>query len=555
MRDNETPPHQRRMYTRFGLWTDPAIFFVSAGVVIGFVIFAILFTDQLDRGATAAKDWVVTNLSWFFIFSVTAMLVFLIWIALSKYGNVRLGAQDSKPEYSNLSWFAMLFAAGIGTVLMFWGVAEPISHFGDPPREGVEPKSVEAADDAMAFALYHLGLHTWAIFCLPALAFAYFIYRRGLPMRMSSAFHPLIGDRIYGPIGKAIDIVAVIGTLFGVATSIGLGTLQINSGLNYLSDSIPIGKTQQVIIIAVVTLIATGSIVAGMDKGVKRLSNLNIGMAVGLMIFVFLAGSTLFLARGIFQTFGTYLTEIIPLAFWNDTYADLLENRSWGWQGDWTVFYWAWTITWAPFVGIFVARISRGRTIREFVLGVLVAPTAFTVVWFSIFGLSAFDIEINGSGGLVAEMDTESGGRGAPYALFTFLQEFPLPTLMVALAVLIVVIFFTTSSDSASLVVDMLCTGEQEKKSPVRQRVFWAILEGVVGATLLVATVGASGLAALQQTITIAGLPFHVLTFFMMWALVRALRRDVEVLEVRPRATTAGPSDAKPSADEPHDSR
>ncbi|MFC4372668.1 BCCT family transporter [Nocardia halotolerans] len=531
----DPPKRRQHVYTGFGLRTDPYIFFISAGLVALFVFTAIVFTKPLNDGSKAAKDWIVTNLSWFFIFSVTGMLLFLIWIALSKYGNVRLGAQDSKPEYSNLSWFGMLFAAGIGTVLMFWGVAEPISHFGNPPREGVEPESVAAADDAMAFSLYHLGLHTWAIFCLPALAFAYFIYRRGLPMRMSSAFHPLLGDRIYGPIGKAIDILAVLGTLFGVATSIGLGTLQINSGLNYLSDSIPVGKGTQITIIAVVTAIATLSVAVGLDKGIKRLSNLNIMMAIALLIFVFVAGSSLFLARGIFETFGNYLGELVGLSFWNDSYANLLENRSWGWQGDWTVFYWAWTITWAPFVGIFVARISKGRTIRDFVLGVLAAPTAFTIVWFSIFGLSAIDIEINGGGGLVEEMDTAGGGGGAPFALFTFLENFPLTTLMVAFSVLIVVIFFTTSSDSASLVVDMLCSGEQETGSPTRQRVFWAITEGVVGGTLLAATTGSTGLEALREVITVAGLPFHILAFFMMWSLVRALREDVEVLTVTPR--------------------
>ncbi|MFP8906012.1 BCCT family transporter [Streptomyces atacamensis] len=508
-----------------GLRTDPVIFFTSAGLTVLFVVAAVSLTEQVDRIFAAASDWLLTNLGWFYILGVTTFLVYLFWIAVSRYGHIRLGAQDDRPEYSRRTWFAMLFAAGIGTILMFWGVAEPISHFAEPPQQGVEPQSTEAARMAMAYSLYHFGLHTWSIFCLPSLTFAYFVYVRGMPFRVSSVLYPLLGDRVYGTAGRIVDIAAVMGTLFGVAVSIGLGTMQINSGLARLFG-LPENSLVQVLLITVITAIATTSVVYGLDKGIRRLSNINIVMAIGLMLFVFATGATLFLAKGIIENVGVYLSSLVSLAFWNDTFADT------GWQGTWTVFYWAWTITWSPFVGIFIARISKGRTIREFVLGVLALPTAFTIVWFSVFGMSAVDIELNGPGGLVREV-VEQGD--IPGALFTFLENYPLTTLASALSVLIVVIFFTTSSDSASLVVDMLSAGQREEGGPTRQRVFWAITEGVVAGTLIAAT-GKSGLDALAEVITVLGLPFFVLAFLMMYSLVRALRTDFPELTGPPAA-------------------
>ncbi|WP_461030018.1 BCCT family transporter, partial [Streptomyces sparsus] len=514
-----------RLQHRLGIRTDSVIFFTSAALTLVFVAGTILLTDQVDAVFGAASGWLKSNLGWFYILGVTTFLAFLIWIALSRYGHVRLGPQDAKPDYSNQAWFAMLFAAGIGTILMFWGVAEPISHFAVPPQADVEPQTVEAAQMAMGYSLYHFGLHTWTIFCLPGLAFAYFIHRRGLPFRVSSILQPVLGDRIYGPIGKIVDITAVMGTLFGVAVSIGLGTMQINSGLAELFD-LPVSRSVQIGIIAVVTAIATASVVAGLDKGIKRLSNINISMAVGLLLFVLVTGPTLFLLRGIIETTGTYLSWIVPLSFWNDTFADT------GWQGSWTVFYWAWTITWSPFVGIFIARISRGRTIREFVLGVLALPTAFTIVWFSVFGLSAIRLQMDGSADLVDEV---VGQSDVPGALFAFLDNYPLSTFVAAVSVLVVVIFFTTSSDSASLVVDLLTVGDEEQQSPTRQRVFWAVTEGVVAGTLIAAT-GAGGLAALEQVITVVGLPFFFIAFLMMYSLVRGLKADFPALGAPPSA-------------------
>ena len=514
---------------KLGLKTDPTIFFVSAGIMVIFLIALLIAPGPIGDAFGAGRAWIVTNLGWFFIFGVTSWVAFLLWVALSRFGAIRLGGNDAKPDYGNISWFTMLFAGGIGTVLMFWGVAEPISHFATPPRPEVAPFSPEAADDAMGFAIYHLGLHTWAIFTLPGLAFAYFIYRYNLPMRFSSVFYSLIGDRIYGPVGKTLDVFAILGTLFGVAVSIGLGTQQINAGLTELtgvSDSV----TTKVLIIAVLTTVAVGSIIAGLDSGVKLLSNINIGMAVGLMLFVLVTGSTVFLLRSIIETFGIYISNIVPMAFWNDALAEYThEEGGWGWQGSWTVFYWAWTVTWSPFIGIFVARISRGRTIREFVLGVLFAPSIFTLVWFAIFGWSAMEIdgigqEARAALGAQAGALSDAVSESVPLAMFAFFEHFPFATLIKGLAVVIVAIFFATSSDSASLVVDMLCTGTPDP-GPVHQRMFWGISEGVLAAMLIVLA-GEAGLTALQQVITVVGLPMFVLVFAMMFALMRGLSQE-----------------------------
>src|SRR5690625_152248 len=507
-----------RLAQRLGLKTNPQIFSWSAGLMVLFLILVLVFQEPVARIFTSSRLWVVTNLGWFVVLGVSAWLLFLSWAAVSKYGKIRLGKDGDKPRYSNVSWFTMLFAGGIGTLLMFWGVAEPISHFSNPPIDGVEPYSVEAAQDAMSFSLYHLGLHTWTIFALPGLAMAYFIYRYKLPIRVSSVFYPFLKERIYGPIGKTIDIFAILGTLFGLAVSIGLGTSQINAGLNQLIG-LPDDVLPKVGIIALLTAVAVASIVAGLDNGVRRLSNINIGMAVGLLVFVFLTGVTVFLARQIIESIGLYAQNIIPLSFWNDAMARY--DDGWGWQGGWTVFYWAWTVTWAPFMGIFIARISKGRTIREFVLAALFAPSAFTLVWFSIFGWSAMDIDgIGGDGGSIAAAVAES----IPLAMFEFFEHFPATTLIQGFAIVIVAIFFATSSDSASLVVDMLCTGDDEA-GPVRQRVFWGVSEGLLAA-LLIVLAGETGLEALQQVITVIGLPIFILVFAMAFALARGLQQE-----------------------------
>lgn len=506
---------------RLGLRTNPPIFFTSAGLMLVILALLLLFPESIGSGFATAREWVTTNLGWFFIFGVTAWLVFLVWLAVSKYGDLRLGSADEKPTYTRLSWFTMLFAGGIGTILMFWGVAEPISHFSTPPFEGVEPYSAQAAEDAMNVALYHLALHTWAIFTLPGLAFGFFIYRYNLPMRVSSVFYPVLKERIHGPIGKTIDVFAVLGTLFGLAVSLGLGTSQISAGLSRLTG-LEDGTFVRVMVIVVLTAVATVSVAVGLDKGIKRLSNLNIGLAVGMMLFVlFTGGTTVFLLREIFESAGNYLSSLPGLSLWNDALATVDGEDGWGWQAGWTVFYWAWTVTWAPFMGVFLARISRGRTVREFVGGVLVAPSLFTVVWFVIFGWSAMQIDgIDGTGGPISGAVAES----VPLAMFTFFENFPATGLLQGLTIVIVALFFATSADSAALVVDMLCSGDGEA-GPVGQRVFWAVCLGALAALLIVLG-GDAGITALQEIITVVGLPIFILVFAMIPMLVIGVRAE-----------------------------
>ena len=504
------------------LKTDPGVFLTTVGIILAFVVITFLAGDWVGRVFGTASGWIMTNLGWFYILGVTTFLGFLVWVAMSRFGHVRLGGDDEEPEHSTLTWFAMLFAAGIGSILMFWGVAEPISHFATPPRGNVEPETVDAAQEAMAFTLYHFGLHTWTIFALPSLAFAYFIYKRKMPPRLSSIFAPLLGDKIFGPIGKTIDIVALIGTVFGVATSVGLGTLQINAGLNELFG-IEMSPFVQVLTIAIVTTVACISVALGLEKGIKRLSNANIVLAVALLIFILVTGPTLFLLKGTVESLGVYITNLPELALWNNVFPASDDLASW--QNTWTVFYWAWTITWSPFVGIFIARISRGRTIRGFVFGVLGLPVAFSVLWFGIFGMASFHIELEGEGGLSQAVAVDGD---IPGALFQFLSNYPLATLISGLAVVLVVVFFTTSVDSAAMVVDMIASGKDDEvqASPAHQRVIWAVLMGAVGATILAGT-GEGGLTALQEVITVIGLPFFVIAFVMMFSLVKGLRDDM----------------------------
>jgi choline/glycine/proline betaine transport protein len=498
-----------RLAQRMGLNAVPEIFFASAALAVLFIAFAIPFHAEMAGFFGLLTTFTVAYFGWFYVLSVTGLLAFLIWVALSRYGHIRLSADHEAPEYGTLTWFSMLFAAGIGTVLMFWGVAEPMSHFANPPLAEIVGGTPEAAKLAMTISLYHFGLHTWTIFTLPALAIGYFSYRQGLPMRISSVFYAVLGERIYGPWGWCIDTVAVLGTLFGVAVSVGLGTLQLSSGLQHLVG-LPATGVTQLLIVGVITLVATASVALGLDRGIKRLSLFNIGIALVILLFVWIAGPTLFITSGIVQNFGSYLQNLPWLAFWTETY------QGTDWQRSWTVFYWAWTISWAPYVGIFIARISKGRTIRQFVGGALGAPLAFTVVWFSVFGLAAIDLELHHGVELAAQVQAD-----VSVAQFTFHGNYPLAMLTSLLSVVIIVVFLTTSADSAALVVDLL-SSRADQPSRTAQRVFWTLLLGAIAATLLLG----GGLDALQNVITTLGFPFCVLLVFMAVALTRALHAD-----------------------------
>jgi choline/glycine/proline betaine transport protein len=498
-----------RLAQQLGLNAIPQIFFVSAALAVLFVVLAIPFNVEFAGFFGTLTSFTVAYFGWFYILSVTGLLIFLIWVALSRYGHIRLSADHEQPEYGTVTWFAMLFAAGIGTILMFWGVAEPMSHFANPPLEDIVGGTPEAASLAMTIALYHFGLHTWTIFTLPALAIGYFTYRQGLPMRISSIFYTVLGQKIYGPWGWLIDIIAVLGTLFGVAVSVGLGTLQLSSGLGYLVG-LPSNAASQIAIVAVITLVATISVALGLDRGIKRLSEFNIIIALIILVFVWIAGPTLFITAGTVQNFGSYLQNLPWLAFWTETFQDT------DWQRSWTVFYWAWTISWAPYVGIFIARISKGRTIRQFVGGALGAPLLFTVVWFSVFGLAAIDLELNNGVALAEQVQAD-----VSVALFSFLENYPLSIITSLLSVVIIIVFLTTSADSAALVIDCL-SRHADQPSLAGQRVFWTLLLGTIAATLLLG----GGLGALQNVITTLGFPFCVLLVFMAVALTRALHAD-----------------------------
>lgn len=495
--------------------TDPLIFTTAMGFIVLFVAVTIALGDTARDAYSAASDWVTSNMGWLFIGGVSASFIFLIGLFVSRYGRIQLGDDDEEPEYTIAEWFGMLFAGGTGSMLMFWGVAEPLNHAYNPPF-GQEPMSREAQNTAMAFTIYHLGIHMWVIMALPGLALGYFIYKRHLPPRVSSIFAPLLGTRIYSWPGKLIDAVAIIGTVVGIAVSVGMGALQINSGAARVIGT-PENSMVQLILIAIIIVIASISVARGLDKGIKVLSNANIWAAMALMVFVLLMGPTLTLLRQTVDTTGVYLDALPRIMFWTDSYD---VNPNWK-QGAWTVFYWAWTICWSPFVGMFVARISRGRTVRQFIAGVIALPTIVSIMWFSIFGRAGFELE-NEQPGILTEPVVE-GGDPSP-ALFILLEQYPLATLVSVFALFVIMIFFVTSIDSASMVMDMMSTGE-ENKAPTFYRVLWGVMIGAVAASLLLIS-GETALEALQSAVIVIGVPFFFLHFVMMYSLVKGMSDD-----------------------------
>lgn len=499
--DSSTAP-AKRPWIRI----NPPVFIASSLLTLFFVGFTALAPHTADAVFGAVQAWVVRSAGWFYVLSVAGFLVFVVLLAVSRYGLIKLGPDHSEPDYTYASWFAMLFSAGMGIGLMFFGVAEPIMHYATPPVG--EPATVAAARQAMRITFFHWGIHAWAIYAVVALSLAYFSFRHDLPLTIRSAFYPLIGERIYGPIGHAVDVFAVLGTLFGVATSLGFGVIQINTGLNYLFD-VPNSIGVQVVLIAVVSAIATLSVGLGLDVGIRRVSELNMILAVVMLLFVLVAGPTVFLLQTLVQNVGMYLSSVFSMTF------NLYAYRPTGWIGGWTLFYWGWWIAWSPFVGMFIARVSRGRTIREFVIGVLLAPVGFTFAWMTFFGDTALHLVLmQGAHALVDAVAADSS-----MALFKFFEYLPLSWLASLLAVVLVVTFFVTSSDSGSLVVDMLTSGGAED-SPTWQRVFWAVMEGVLAAALLIA----GGLRALQTATIASALPFAVVMILMCWGLMRSLR-------------------------------
>lgn len=488
---------------------NPAVFYVSSTIVITISLFAVIAPQTADATFKAIQASIVNNASWYYILSVAIILIATLYLAVSRYGSIKLGPDHIKPDYRSSSWFAMLFSAGMGIGLMFFGIAEPLMHFLSPPVG--EGNNIDAARQAMRLTFFHWGLHAWGIYAIVALILAFFAFRHHLPLTLRSALYPLIGDKIYGPIGHAVDVFAVVGTLFGVATSLGYGVLQVNAGLNHLFPPIPIGTHTQIILIIAITALATLSVVSGLDKGIKLLSEFNLGLAVLLMLFVLFAGSTVFLLQALVQNMGHYASHIVSMTF------NLFAYEKTDWVGGWTIFYWGWWLSWAPFVGLFIARISRGRTIREFVIGVLLVPTGFTFMWMTFFGNSAIDMVLNQhivSLGNIVSHDVS-------LALFAFLEQLPFSTFFAYVALLMVVVFFITSADSGALVMDLLCTYGQGDHG-LKYRIYWSVGTGLVAIALLLA----GGLSALQTMAIASALPFVTVLLIAMYGLFKAL--DVE---------------------------
>ncbi len=510
-----------RLHDFLGLRTGPATFFISLLIIAAFSAAMSLFPGPVQSAFGVVASWLRYELGWMYTLGTTALVLFAFGLAASRYGRAKLGPDDAKPEFSGVAWFGMLFAAGVGAVLMFWGVAEPMNHYANPPLYGTEPATDMAAMQALAIANFHFGIHMWALLVIPGMCFGYFTYKRRLPPRVSSALQPLIGEGIHGPWGRAVDITCVVATVFGLAVSVGLGAMQINAGMNYVMG-VPMNGVLQAGIIAVITALALASALAGLDQGVKRLSYLNIVLTVALMLFVLMWGASMDTIRGIVESAGAYMSHLPALSFFNDSFGG---GR---WSGDWTVFYYAWTVTWSPFVGLFIARISRGRSIREFVTASIGLPTAFVIIWMGTWGFSAFRIDrAPETAGSLTETIVTNGNVEA--ALFQFLQSFPFYGFTAVLALVVITIFFVTSLDSGALVLDNLASGHGDV-GPKRQRVLWAMSVGVVCAVILV-TSGEHGLAALQEVIIVIGAPVMLLVMGLCLLLLRALREDAGTLK------------------------
>lgn len=489
-----------------GLDFHNPVFLISAILAVTFVTATLLFQQQAAVFFSDIRSWMTVTFDWFFIIAANLIVLFCLGVAFSKLGKVRLGGVDAKPRYSYPGWLAMLFAAGVGIGLMFFGVLEPVTHTLNTPL-GIDPADTETARAAgMSAAIFHWGLHAWAVYAVVGLALAFFCFNRGMPLTLRSAFYPLFGRAVWGPLGHIVDTVAVLATLFGLAVSLGFGAEQIAGGLNYLYG-VPTGNPTKIVLIIVIIGIALISVIAGLDSGVKRLSEINMGLAAALWLFVLIAGPTYVILSTAVNSFVDYLYYLPKLSSW-------IGREDTAFLHDWTVFYWAWWISWSPFVGMFIARVSFGRTVREFITWALIIPTLIGLLWMSTFGGVALDQLFTDGYRGVAESVPE-------LALFKMLEGLPFASLVSTISVFLIAIFFITSADSGSLVMDMITAGGK-MDAPVQQRVFWCVLAGMVAIALLLG----GGMASLQSlTISIA-LPFGVVLLLMCVGLLRGLREE-----------------------------
>ena len=480
--------------------------FASSSVLVLLLVSAtVAFPAYMENFFDSMQAYIVDTAGWFYVISVAGILVAVTYLCVSRHGHIKLGPDHAVPDYTMLTWLAMLFSAGMGIGLMFFGVAEPVMHYMAPPT--ADPNSVEATREAMKMTFFHWGLHGWAIYAVVALILAYFSFRHNLPLTIRSALHPLIGEKIYSWRGDLVDVFAVISTIFGVITSLGFGVMQINSGIDYLFGT-GISLNIQLMIIVFVTGLALISVCTGLDKGIKYLSQTNMILAVCLLLFVLILGPSLFLLQAFVQNLGNYLSDIVHNTF------NLFAYQKTDWIGGWTIFYWAWWLSWSPFVGMFIARISRGRTIREFLTGVLFIPSGFTFIWMTVFGNSG--IELIHSQGMTELADTVSAD--ASLALFTFLETLPFTNVISFIALIMVIVFFVTSCDSGAMVIDMLASNGNNN-TPLWQRFYWTIVIGIVACILLVN----GGLSALQTMSIVSALPFTVVLIIAIYGTFMAL--------------------------------
>lgn len=489
-----------------------SVFFGSALCILALAFWALLDGQEAAAALGIALGWISEGFGWYYFLAATLYVVFVLVIALSRFGDIRLGRDHDKPEFNLFTWGAMLFAAGIGIDLMFFSVAEPVTHLLAPP-EG-EPGTLAAARQGVAWTLFHYGITGWSMYALMGMALGYFSYRHGLPLSIRSALYPIFGRHVHGPLGHGVEIAAVLGTVFGIATSLGIGVVQLNYGLHFMFD-IPEGILPQALLILLSVVMATLSTVSGVDKGIRRLSELNVLLAIALILFVLIGGNTVFLLNGLVLNVGDYVSGFASMTL--NTFA---FDRPVDWLNGWTLFFWAWWVAWAPFVGLFLARISRGRTLREFVLGTLVIPFTFTLVWISIFGNSALDVVLSGNTefGQVAMQTPER-------AFYSLLAEYPWVGFSALLATLTGLLFYVTSADSGALVLGNFTSRLKDPSSdaPSWLRIFWSVVIGVL--TLAMLMVG--GVPTLQNATVIMGLPFSFVIFFIMAGLYRALRLEV----------------------------
>ncbi|MFA1611710.1 BCCT family transporter [Halobellus rubicundus] len=515
---------------KFGFDIHPVVFPVALAIIALFIAVTIILGESASAAYTWLFNFIGENFGWFYLLAVNIFIVVLLYFAFGKFGNIRIGGVEAEKEFSDFSWMAMLFSAGMGIGLMFFSVLEPVYYFLNVPGYwGVEAGTGAAASAAMAQTFFHWGFHPWAIYGLVGLGLAFFSFNRGLPLTFRSIFWPLLGDRIYGWPGHLIDLVTVFATLFGLATSLGLGVAQVNSGLQYVSTEIlgifasfPNNTFVQILLIAGITGIATASVAAGLDGGVKRLSTVNLYLMFALLGFLILVGPTVFVLGAWVEGLGVYFQNIVNLGFYRGA-----MGAGGGTVTAWTVFYWGWWIAWSPFVGMFIARISKGRTIREFVLGVLFLPSLFSTIWLSTFGGSALNGALGeGSNAVVGAYNELGYGAFETLGMFVMLNQYPLGAISASIATLLVITFFVTSSDSGSLVVDHLTSGGKHDV-PKAQRIFWAVTEGAVAALLLYG----GGLGALQTAAITTGLPFAVILCLMCYTVYLGLDNEYQILE------------------------